>query len=240
MPEPLYAQVEAALVDRIAGELRPGDRLPSESELIALFDVSRITVRRAVANLAARGLIDVVQGRGSYVAEPRIEQSLRTVNGFVEDMAAAGLDTSADVLTAETVPAPRDVARALQLSVGTPVTFIERIRSAAGRPVSFDVTYLPTDVGEPITHDDLEHEPIFTLLETKYAVDLLEADYRLQAVPAPQRVATALRLEVGDPAMRVERTLRTTADRPIDHEVLHYRGDAVTFATRLERRPSRR
>lgn len=235
MSEPLYAQVETALADRIAHQLAPGDRLPTESELIDLFSVSRITVRRAVANLAARGLVDVVQGRGSFVAEPRIEQSLRTVNGFVEDMTAAGLQASARLITAETVSAPRDVAAALHLGVGTPVTFIERIRLAAGRPVSFDVTYLPTDIGAAIAGDDLEQRPIFSLLENKYDIALVEADYRLQAVAAPDRIATALQLDTGAPVMRVQRTSHSTDSRPIDHEVLHYRGDAVTFVTRLDR-----
>lgn len=238
MPEPLYAQVEAALSRRIADELQPGDRLPSETELITVFGVSRITIRRAVANLAARGLVDVVQGRGSFVAGPRIEQSLQTVNGFVEDMTAAGLEASARLVTNETIQAPHDVARALRLEIGTPVTFIERVRLAAGRPVSFDATYLPTDIGTAIAREDLEQHPIFALLEDKYALPLTEADYRLQAVAAPERIAKALQLAVGDPVMRVERTSRTADGRAIDHEVLHYRGDAVTFATRLDRRPS--
>ncbi|SDR85974.1 GntR family transcriptional regulator [Microlunatus soli] len=233
--EPLYAQVEAALARRIADDLQPGDRLPSESELMTVFGVSRITVRRAVANLATRGLVDVIQGRGSFVATPRIEQSLRTVNGFVEDMTAAGLEATARLVTNETIAAPHDVADALRLEAGTPVTFIERIRLAAGRPVSFDVTYLPTDVGTAIARDDLERQPIFTLLEEKYDLPLVEADYRLQAVAAPERIADALQVAVGDPVMRVERTSRTADERPIDHEVLHYRGDAVSFATRLDR-----
>jgi len=232
----LYAQVEAALVEQINTRWRVGDRLPSEEELVLQFGVSRITVRRAIQNLAVRGLVDVRQGVGTFVATPVITQPLTELSGFVEDMHALGLDASAELVSVGTVSASRKVAAALDVPLGAAVTFIERVRRAEGRAISFDQTYLVADVGACIADDDLEGTPIFTLLERKYGVPLVEATYRMQACLADSDTAAALDMEVGDAVFRIERTTLTTAGRPVDYEILHYRGDAVIFVTKLHRR----
>ncbi|WP_240945665.1 GntR family transcriptional regulator [Rhodococcus sp. HNM0569] len=231
----LYAQVEAALADMIGTHYEVGDRLPSESELTRQFDVSRITVRRAIANLAARGLVDVRHGTGTFVAPPAVTQPLTALTGFVEDMHALGLDATAEVVDVRAVSAPRDVAAALSVAAGSEVFFIERVRRAAGRALSFDQTYLVADLGRRVAQDDLAQTPIFTLLEDKYGVPLVDATYRMRATLADETVAAALDTTVGDAVFRIERTTSTTNGRPVDHEILHYRGDAVTFETTLHR-----
>lgn len=235
---PLYVQVEEALLARLGVDLHPGDRMPTEDALISEFGVSRITVRRAVQNLAARGLVVTKPGSGTFVAAPRISQSLTELTGFVEDMEARGMQATARVLTVREMAAPKDVLAALDLPLGSRVTFIERVRLADGHPVSFDRTYLVPELGRLVAQDDLENEPIFALLEHRHNTPLLEASYALQAVAADAEVAEALETPVGSPVFRIERTSYTHGQRPVDHEVLHYRGDAITFTTRLPRNPS--
>ena len=122
---PLYATVERVVAGEILnGSLPVGTRLPTEDQLIERFGVSRITVRRAVQNLAARGLVDVRWGRGTFVAAPRITQPLTSLTGFVEDMASLGLTATARVLRVETVPADAGVAAKLDVDPGTRVTHI--------------------------------------------------------------------------------------------------------------------
>ena len=88
-PTPLYARVEtelgANIVDRT---FPPGTQLPTEDELIARFDVSRTTVRKAIQNLAGRGLVEIRRGKGTFVTEPKIAHELTELSGFVEDMEA--------------------------------------------------------------------------------------------------------------------------------------------------------
>lgn len=235
---PLYAQVEQALTARMENGLHPGDRLPTEDELIREFGVSRITVRRAVQNLATHGLVETKPGRGTFVAAPRIRQPLTELSGFVEDMEAHGLDATARVVSVEDVPAPAEVRAALELPLGSAVTFIERVRLANGHPVSFDRTYLVPELGHLVAQDDLENEPIFTLLEQRHDTPLVEAAYALQAVAAEPDVAAALEVPTGSPVFRIERTSYTHGQRPVDFEVLHYRGDTITFTTRLPRNPT--
>lgn len=241
LPEsPLYSRVETVLAGEIAaGDLRVGDQLPTEDRLIARFGVSRITVRRAVQNLVDRGLVEIRRGKGTFVTAPRITQDLSELTGFVEDMHALGRKPTARVVRKEIVTADATVASQLALTRGERVVRIRRVRLADGIPLSFDETYLPLEIGKKIMTDNLKLEPIFSLLERKYNVPLVEAEYKLDAVPADAEVAAALKVKQGSPVFRIERTSYSRGNRPVDYETLHYRGDLVRFATRLIRKSSR-
>ena len=237
---PLYSRVETVLASEIAdGALKVGDQLPTEDSLIARFEVSRITVRRAVQNLVRRGLVEIRRGKGTFVAAPKITQELTELSGFVEDMHAVGRKPTARVLGREIVTADATVASRLALTKGERVVRIRRVRLANGVPISFDDTYLPLEIGKKIMTDNLKVEPIFSLLERKYDVPLIEAEYKLEAVAAEAEVAEALRVKRGSPIFRIERTTYSKGNRPVDYETLYYRGDLVRFVTRLARTVSR-
>jgi GntR family transcriptional regulator len=236
---PLYGKVEEVLATEVAlGHLKPGDRLPSEDELLRNFDVSRITVRRAIQNLIQRGIVEIRRGHGTFVLAPVVTQELTRLTGFVEDMDAHGRKASARVLSQGVVTANAAVARQLGVIKGTQVMRIERVRLADSVPMSFDETYLPFEIGKQIVSNDLRIKPIFALLEEKYGIPLAEAEYRLEASAAPPRVADALRISEGFPIFRIERTSFTEGGRPIDYEILSYRSDLIRFVTRLARKPA--
>lgn len=236
---PLYAQVEQELAESIlSGELVPGTRLPTEDTLIGRFQVSRITVRRAMQNLSARGLVEIRHGVGTFAAEPMIEQPLTELRGFVEDMDNAGVRAAARVVSTRTAEATAEIAEALQLNVGAPVTVLERVRLGNGRPLSFDRTYLTHDLGSQVVQHDLEVHPVFTLLEEQYGIPLVDATYKLEAVAADAHVASMLEIPIGSAVFLITRTTFTVDAKPVDYERLHYRGDAVSFVTRLRRNPA--
>jgi GntR family transcriptional regulator len=237
-PVPLYAQLESILAAEIAAGRHPqGDQLPKEEELVKQYAVSRTTVRQAIQNLVRRGLIEIRRGKGTFVLEPKITQELTGLSGFVEDMQSLGRNASARLLDKQTVPASESVARQLAITAGKRVVRIQRVRLADNSPLSFDETYLPWEIGERILENDLETEPIFSLLEQKYNTPLVEAEYRLEAVSADTTVARALGIVAGSPIFLIERTSYTTAHQPVDYEKLYYRGDKIRFVTRLARRP---
>jgi GntR family transcriptional regulator len=236
----LYSRVETVLANEIAdGALKVGEQLPTEDSLIARFDVSRITVRRAIQNLVNRGLVEIRRGKGTFVAAPKITQKLTELSGFVEDMRAVGRKPTARVISKEIVTADTTVAAQLELTKGQRVVRIRRVRLADGVPISFDETFLPLQIGKKIMTHNLKVEPIFSLLERKYDVPLIEAEYKLEAVAAELEVATALRVKQGSPIFCIERTSYSTGNRPVDYEKLYYRGDLVRFVTRLARKVSR-
>src|SRR5580700_9824500 len=237
---PLYAQVENVIIDRISdGSLPPGTRLPSEDDLVQEYAVSRTTIRAAIQSLIQRGLVEIRRGKGTFVAAPKITQELTELSGFVEDMQALGRKPTARLIGKEVVTADATVARHLALTKGERVVRIRRVRLADGIPLSFDETYLPLEIGKKIMTNNLKVEPIFSLLERKYDVPLVEAEYKLEAVAAEAEVAAALRVKQGSPIFRIERTSYSTRNRPVDYEKLYYRGDLVRFVTRLARKTSR-
>jgi GntR family transcriptional regulator len=236
-PVPLHAQVEEGLLKAIVdGVLPTNSRLPSEDELVKQFAVSRTTIRTAIQSLIARGLISIRRGKGTFVTKPIITQELTELTGFVEDMRSLGHTPSARVLDRRLVAASETVARALKVQRGASVARIQRVRLADGIAVSFDETYLPQALGEKIMADDLENQPIFSLLEQKYATPLIEAEYRLAAVASHGTVARALGIDAGSPIFLIERTSFSSGHRPVDYERLYYRGDHIRFVTRLTRR----
>src|SRR5258705_1044057 len=236
----LYSRVETVLASEIAGgDLRVGDQLPTEDRLIARFGVSRITVRRAIQNLVSRGLVEIRRGKGTFVSAPKITQNLTELSGFVEDMHALGRKPTAGVIGKEIVTADATVASQLTLTKGERVVRIRRVRLADGVPLSFDETFLPLEIGKKIITNNLKVEPIFSLLERKYDIPLIEAEYKLEAVAAEDDVASALRVKQGSPIFRIERTSYTKGSRPVDYEKLYYRGDLVRFVTLLARKGSR-
>ena len=192
----LYARVETVLAGEITdGDLKAGDQLPTEDSLIARFGVSRITVRRVIQNLVSRGLVEIRRGKGTFVAAPKVTEDLTVLSGFVEDMHAVGRKPTACVLGRQIVPANATVATRLALTRGERVVRIRRVRLADGIPFSFDETFLPLEIGKKIITNNLKVEPIFSLLERKYDIPLIEAEYKLDAVPAGTEIAAALKVK---------------------------------------------
>ncbi len=197
---PLYSRVETVLGGEIAdGVLQVGDQLPTEDSLIARFEVSRITVRRAIQNLVGRGLVEIRRGIGTFVAAPRITHELTELSGFVEDMHALGRKPTARVIATEVVSADATVATHLRLTKGQRVVKIRRVRLADRIPLSFDETYLPLEIGKRIITNNLKVEPIFSLLERKYDIPLIEAEYKLEAVAGGRRSCLGATGEAGEP-----------------------------------------
>src|ERR1700722_514946 len=234
---PLYSALETQLAAAISsGEFPVGSQLPTEEQLIRRFAVSRTTVRKAIQNLSDRGLIEIRRGTGTFVAQPKILQDLTELTGFVEDMELLGRAATARLVDRRVISADSDVARHLGLPTGANVMRIQRVRLADGVSISFDETYLPLHIGGKIVTHDLEVNPIFALLEQRYDIPLVEADFNLEAASADQQIAFELGVPVGSPIFLIERTSYTVGDRPVDYEKLYYRGDLIRFKTRLIRR----
>lgn len=233
---PKYAVIQKWLGGRItAGAFARGEQLPSEHELMARFDCSRVTVRQALDNLRRFGLIASQRGKGYFVSRLTAIQDLQRLQSFGEIMAPLGVNTSSDVLDIGEKDADSDVAEALKIGSGAKVTRIERLRIAGGTVVSLDISFFPVDVGERLTKLDLKNEDIFLLLERQLGTELGFADLTIDVAPATKRQATLLGVKTQDQLLRIHRLTHDTNGRGIDYERIYARLDAMKFHARLGR-----
>jgi len=233
---PLYTQVRETLRARILdGGYAPGSQIPSESELGAMFSVSRITVRQALGDLQKEGLIFRIHGKGSFVSRPKAFQNVSSLQGFAEAMSGMGYEIVNQLQDFATTTADATVASRLGLAAGSPVTAIRRLRLLNREPVSLELTWLPADIGEPLRQADLVRRDIFLILENDLGVALGHADLRVDAILADEDLAGALRVQEGAPVLRIERLTHDQRGRPIDFEHLYFRGDAFQYRLRVDR-----
>ncbi len=220
----VHAQIEDWLAGQIAaGELMPGDRLPTEHDLAAWFGVSRMTLRHALAELARRGLVTRTVGRrgGTFVAAPKLEQDLTTLAGFSEQLRRHGMVAGARVLSAS----PREAGPAAQAALGTAAVYeIQRVRLADGKPVALERSLFPAARFPGLLDLPLDGS-LYELLEAHYGLRPHRARESLEPVTAGAREADVLELGMGAPLMQVERTAYARSGEPLEFARDLFRGD---------------
>lgn len=218
----------------------PNEQLPSEHELCEEFDVSRVTVRRALQTLENEGYIYRRQGLGSFVAEADVKQGLVQLTDFAQDMAKAGLEAHSDVVRHEQTPPPACVARQLEIDADQPVVRLDRRRLGSGRVVAFDRTWLPLFYGQLLEGHDLAERTIYSILEDDYDIPVLGGHYRIEAACTDETLAGHLELGEGRPLLLIRRLSYTEGERPIYVQERYYRTDRVAYELELARHPDRR
>ena len=230
---PAWAQIEERLAERIeGGHLAVGERLPPERELAEWLGVSRMTVRQALGALAARGLVERGVGRGTFVRAPgKVVHDLSGALGFTERLGRQGIAAGAEVISAGEEPAPDAVAEALDLDVGAPTLRIRRVRSAAGRPLALEDSWLPAEHFPGLLEHDLGGS-LYALMRDSYGLEPAEAVERLEPVVARSYEAALLGLEEGAPLMLVERVARAAGGVAVEFARDRHRGDRSRFVVR--------
>ncbi len=237
---PRHEQISDWLRDQIDdGAYDIDEKLPSEKELGERFDVSRVTVRRALQTLENEDYIYRRQGLGSFVKEQRAAQGLVRLTDFAQDMAQAGLEARSEVEHHAPETPPPDVAVHLETDEQK-VMRLDRLRLGDDRPVAFDRTWLPMFYAQLLEGHDLEHETIYQILETEYDIPILRGHYRISAANADAAVAKALGVESGEALLLIERLSLTEGDKRVYYQRRYYRSDRVAYELELARDPSSR
>jgi GntR family transcriptional regulator len=232
---PLYHQIEQALRRQIErGELRPGQAI-SERELSESLGVSRMTTRQALRALRDESLIYTERGRGTFVAEPKVDVHTRRLLGFSEDMRRRGLAPSSKILSFRRFRPEAAVAERLQLENGEEAFEIVRLRLADRVPMAYESCLLPARLCPRLKRADLERGSLYQLLEQDYGVRIARADEVLEAACATRREAELLSIKPRAPILVVERTVYASDDAPIEVVRSVYRGDRYQAAIKLKR-----
>lgn len=236
LPVPLYHQIYTYLRDRIFdGTFAAGGPFPSESQLENELKVSRITARRALAELAARGLITRAQGRPSRVSPYKPATRLVAgVEGMIETSHRMADATTVQLLDHEYVPASAEVGQRLALKRGARVLWTVRVRSLDGVPFSYAVTYLPDAVAHTIHAEKMSSRALIELLE-QAGIVLSHAEQTISAIAATAAVARALHIEAGAALLLSERVVYDQHERPVEFIAAQYRPDIYQYRVALRR-----
>ncbi|MFD2263317.1 GntR family transcriptional regulator [Lacibacterium aquatile] len=228
-PTPLYLQLQAELRSLIeAGKLLPGDAVPGERDLANRLKISRVTIRRAISNLAADGLLVQRQGAGTFVAR-RMEASLSVLSSFSDDMRARGMTPESRWIERVVAVAMPEEALSLSLSPGASVVRLTRVRLADGMPLAVERASVPSAYLPDLTQ----------LGSSLYAAMAIagarpvRALQRIRAEKAGERDADMLAIPVGAPVLAIERRGFDALNRPVELTRSRIRADLYDFIAEL-------
>jgi GntR family transcriptional regulator len=226
-PVPLYVQIKDLLQTQIeTGAYVIGQRLPSERELAQRFNVSRMTARQALQSLAQEGLTSSRVGKGTFVSPPRINQELRTLTSFSEDMRERGMAPNSRVVRAEVVQADREIAGRLHIPPKSEIVLLSRVRLADDQPLALETTHIPTaQFPGLLNHHDFSRESLYDVLQAGYGCHLVWADQMIQACMPSEAEREALNLDARTPVLRLARVTYNQYDQPVEFVRSVYRGD---------------
>jgi len=231
---PLYLRLANTLLKEITERrLRPGDRLPTEDELIRNFGVSRVTVRQALDVLRHRHLIERFARRGSFVAQAPA-MSVWTLN-FIEDVVQAGAETEVHVRDWKVVRVVPAITRHLALAESR-VYRLRGTRSSDSVPLYDQQIYMPVGIGRQLERDDLSRTTVLELLENKLGMHLIRAVEEISAGVAGPGVARRLRMQAGAATLMLELTYFASDGRPVVYVQAQYPADRFRRRNELTRR----
>ncbi|CAM3780443.1 GntR family transcriptional regulator [Alkalicoccus chagannorensis] len=233
-PIPIYYQLQEHMRQMIdTGVWKPGEPVPSERDLSEQHEISRMTIRQAMTNLVNEGLLTRVKGRGTFVAEPKIEQPLMKLTGFSEDMRRRGIEPGSNLLQFDIVEASADASKHLEIEPGTDIYRISRLRLGDGAPMAHELSYLRKE-GLRLTEEELQGS-LYEAVETQLGMKMAGARQTIEPSFATEEEASLLTIEAGAPVLLLERVSRLESGAPIEYVKSIYRGDRYKFIADLER-----
>lgn len=241
-PVPLYFQIKSELERFIAsGKWQPGMQAPSERELCDQYQVSRITVRQAITELVNEGRLVREQGRGTFVAQPRIEQQLTTLTSFTQDMLQRGQKPGSRVLQFGAEELPPQAAQALGLdpSAKHEALILKRLRTANDEPLTVETARLALPRCAALAGVNLERQSLYAALREKCGVLPTLARQQIKAMACPDAEAKILEIKKGSPVLHIIRSTFGQDNKAFEYVESVYRGDKYVFYAELHMETTR-
>ena len=231
-----HEKIASKLRNEISGtEYEPGDQLPSEKRLCDYFKVSRVTVRHALQTLENEGMIYRKQGVGAFVSEQNLKNNLVHLTDFSEDMKKAGLESSSRLISLKKADPIKEVNNILNIRPDMKLIQVDRVRLGNGKPIAFDVTWLPPGYGQLLFDEDLTTQTIYDVLEEKYEIPIQGGSYRITATNAGDVVSKHLEIETGGAVLEIDRCSRTTGNKKVYFQKRYYNPAHVSYVLELSR-----
>jgi GntR family transcriptional regulator len=225
---PLYVQLAQGIAELIhrRGKEAVGQVLPSESDCVNRFGVSRPTVRQAMSHLMSQGLITRVKGRGTFVAPPVLEHDVS--RGFEDDMRAAHKTVDYQLIAWERVAAPDEVAAAFKAPHGLNCYVVKRLRRVEQEIVGVEERYVTEAIGDRLTRSELEREPVIDLVRRNGGDKPGRLEIEVTSLVATRELARLMCVKAGVPLLQRKTTHLSVVGQPLMHGTVtflaqHYR-----------------
>lgn len=232
---PLYQQLKEFIIEKIEGNIwKPGDKIYSENQLFEKFDVSRNTAKKAIEDLVQEGVLYRVQGKGTFVSQPKIEQSLSAFYSFSQVLREKGLKPKDVVLAVKTTDATHKVANALKINKGDKVICLQRLRYANEEPIILESSYFPKHIIQDEEKLKMVGEtPLYDILYAEFNLVINSAKETFEPILIREEEEVHLGVNRGSPALLLERIAYNQAKQPVEFCKSIVRGDRCKFYTEL-------
>jgi len=238
VPIPLYYQLKQQILSMIeTGALTEGDMLPPENELCVMFSISRPTIRQSLNELVAEGYLTRSKGRGTFIAKPKIEaRFLSNLESFNNEIRAKNMIPKTEVLALEKATAPLKATAALQLTPGSELLYLSRLRSANDTPIVFVETYLPFESFSKLLSVDFGEKSLYDSIEKMYNIRVNRVQRVIEAVNSHRYEAQLLKIPTNS-AISLVKTVGYSAGHtgPVEYSIARYRGDTNKFSVEIFR-----
>lgn len=218
---PLYQQIERTLKEMVAGEeFNPGERIPSERDLAVQFGVSRMTVRKAVDNLAALGILERDSTSGTRVRHPNVTRGIgpQTTTSISKLLHDSGAESGSRLLFFEESRATKKMAARLNLEVGESLIVIRRLRLVNNKPFCIETSYLPKLLVPRLAAEDLlESASLYSLLETRFSICVETSDQIISVSYATEEEADLLDIKPSEAVLLQRSLVKDQEERPIEY-----------------------
>lgn len=230
----LYFQLYDILLKEITnGKYKAGELLPTENDLIEQYGISRVTVRKAMDLLQQDGLIVKKRGYGTYVCPKKMEQNMKKVMHFSEEMEQRGVKSSTKMISNEMIPACQQIAEALQIPEGTPLIRVARLRYANDKPLRLEIAHLVYSQCPDVYGKDFSSISLRKMLQSQYDITWSNATQRIYAVNAEEKIAGLLQVQENSALIYIERISFLKNTQPGEYLQCYYRGDSYYLTTEL-------
>jgi DNA-binding GntR family transcriptional regulator len=235
---PLHMQVAKVLEKQVKrGKWKPGQKIISERELMELGNISRATVRQAIGSLVQAGVLEKIQGAGTFVKQPKIEQPMNVAYSFSQQLRELGLKLEDKLLNRDLLVASDELAKRLQIRKKSKVIYLHRLRLINGEPFMINKAYVPYSLCPALLGDKLEPS-LYSLLVERYGLPVVHATDKIEALSGDKETSKRLKLSSSIPILFVERLAYTTGERILHLGLNYIRGDRCFFRIDLSSQAS--
>jgi len=237
-PIPKYLQISAWLRELIQnGRYQPGEKLPSEVALSQVCGVNRNTLRQAISELAAIGLLRKEKGTGTFVAARapvELRHKLERILSFTDLMRDSGVEEKTIILSKRIETADKDIAKALFLGSSKKVIVVRRVRAGDGIPLIYEESYLPRDIFDGIQEMNLSGS-MYKIMTERFKVSLARSKQTISGVNLDRNIASILELPKNAAGIFIESLTFDENSIPIELLYSYHRGDKYKLEIELGR-----